>query len=86
MTYQDVIWRVFRDERGSVEVVYEVEADQRTVRAVGLTNMGWYEFVVLDSDGVVLEWSDEGYGAPAVALRDGLILATDPAPMPTAMR
>lgn len=34
---------------------------------------GWYEYVLVDSQGLVEHRTNDGYGSPEIALRDALI-------------
>ncbi len=38
--------------------------------------MGWYDYVLIDSEGLTESRSDKQYGGPEIALRDALIEAT----------
>jgi len=42
----------------------------------GDSDMGWYEYVLIDSEGLAETRSNLGYGSPEVALRDALTAAS----------
>ena len=42
----------------------------------GEGDMGWYEWLAVDSAGKLLRRTDENYGSPEIALRDALIWAS----------
>lgn len=46
----------------------------------GDASMGWYDYVLIDSQGLVEHRTDDGYGSAEIALRDGLIRASEAAP------
>lgn len=59
------------------EIAYTVEIDGLMVQAVSYDHS--HEFRIIHRDGkTVLFESQEGYGQTGIALRDGLIKATDP--------
>lgn len=43
----------------------------------GDADMGWYEYVLVDSSGLTESRSNEQYGSAEIALRDALITASD---------
>lgn len=45
----------------------------------GEADMGWYDYVLVDSQGLTETRSNLQYGSPEIALRDGLILASEAA-------
>lgn len=46
----------------------------------GEPDMGWYDYVLVDSAGLVEHRTDDCYGIPEIALRDALIRASEAAP------
>lgn len=42
----------------------------------GERDMGWYDYVIVDSSGLTESRTDKGYGSPEIALRDALIEAS----------
>lgn len=47
------------------------------IEVYGHARMGWYEWRIIAKDGEVLkDTKNQGYGNPAIALRDALIYAT----------
>lgn len=59
----------------AIEVSYSVEVDNLTVEAVTINDAHEYR---IRKGQTVLFQSDEGYGQTGIALRDGLLKATDP--------
>ena len=59
----------------AIQVVYSVEVDSLIVEALTVNES--HEYRIL-KDGRVFIQTDNGYGQPGIALRDGLIKATDP--------
>lgn len=59
----------------AIQTIYSVEVDGLTVEAITVNES--HEFRILKGQTVLLQ-SDQGYGQPGIALRDGLIKATDP--------
>ena len=57
------------------EITYTVEVDGLAVEAISFDHGHEYRIM---KDGRILIQSEEGYGQPGIALRDGLIKATDP--------
>lgn len=45
----------------------------------GEADMGWYDYVLVDSHGLTETRSNLQYGSPEIALRDGLIRASEAA-------
>ena len=59
----------------AIQVIYSVEVDGLTVEAVTINDA--HEYRIRKGQTVLLQ-SDQGYGQTGIALRDGLIKATDP--------
>ena len=59
----------------AIQVSYSVEVDGLTVEAVTINEA--HEYRIRKGQTVLFE-SDAGYGQTGIALRDGLIKATDP--------
>ncbi len=58
----------------AIQVVYSVEVDSLIVEAITVNES--HEYRILN-DGRVFIQTDNCYGQPGIALRDGLIKATD---------
>lgn len=56
----------------SSTVVHSVEWLDWTINVVE-DSRGFWEYMIVRPDGPTVEFSDAQYGAPAVALRDGLV-------------
>ena len=59
----------------AIQYSYSVEVDGLTVEAVTINEA--HEYRIRKGQTVLLQ-SDQGYGQTGIALRDGLIKATDP--------
>ena len=59
----------------AIQISYSVEVDGLTVEAITLNEA--HEYRIRKGQTVLLQ-SDQGYGQTGIALRDGLIKATDP--------
>lgn len=59
----------------AIHIVYRVEVDSLIVEAITVGDS--HEYRIL-KDGQVLIQTNDGYGQPGIALRDGLVKATDP--------
>ena len=59
----------------AIQISYSVEVDGLTVEAITLNEAHEYR---IRKGQTVLFQSDQGYGQTGIALRDGLIKATDP--------
>lgn len=59
----------------AIEVSYSVEVDSLTVEAITINES--HEYRIREGQRVVF-LSNQGYGQTGIALRDGLIKATDP--------
>ena len=59
----------------AIEISYSVEVDGLTVEAITIYDA--HEYRIRKGQRVLLQ-SDDGYGQTGIALRDGLIKATDP--------
>ena len=59
----------------AIEIIYSVEVDDLTVEAITIHDA--HEFRIRKGQTVLFQ-SDDCYGQTGIALRDGLIQATDP--------
>lgn len=59
----------------AIHVVHTADVDGLTVEAITVGDSHEYR---ITKDGRVLIQTQDGYGQPGLALRDGLIKATDP--------
>jgi hypothetical protein len=58
-------------------IVYDVDLFGARVLAVGAPDWGSYDWIWIDSAGKVLGHSDASYGCAGIALRDGLMTASE---------
>lgn len=66
------------DKTLGYEQFYNIQQPYTEGRIIvyGERDMGWYDYVIVDSNGLTQSRSDKGYGSPEIALRDGLIEAS----------
>lgn len=58
--------------------IYNIAQPYSNGRAIvyGEPDMGWYDYVLVDSAGMVEHRTGDAYGSPEIALRDALIRAS----------
>lgn len=66
------------DKTLGYEEIYNIQQPYSDGRVIvyGEREMGWYDYVIVDSSGCTESRSDKGYGAAEIALRDALIQAS----------
>lgn len=67
------------DKTLGYEEMYNIAHPYTNGRVIvyGERDMGWYDFVLIDSSGCTESRSNKQYGSPEIALRDALIKASE---------
>lgn len=67
-----------KDKTLGHEEFYNIQQPYTEGRIIvyGERDMGWYDYVIVDSSGATESRSDKGYGSAEIALRDALIEAS----------
>jgi len=62
-----------------VKVIYKIDVPfgAGEIEVYGESDMGWYEWRVVQDGKVLRDTKDQGYGSPGIALRDALIAVTE---------
>lgn len=67
-----------RDVTFGNQTYYDIQQPYTNGRIIvyGQGEMAWYDYVLIDSEGLTESRSDVGYGSAEIALRDALIEAS----------
>lgn len=69
---------VSNDKKLGHDEFYNIQQPYSNGRIIvyGEIDMGWFDYVLVDSSGLTESRSDKGYGSAEIALRDALIEAS----------